>query len=222
MPAETPSPEPTRRRLAMFRGALGFAGVSAAAFSVWAFGGGLFRGFGGEGALYAAIAAAFIGLSGPALHRLVPGGGIGRFYRLFGPAFAAYSVVWSAAWFVLKSALGEWIGAGAGSLAFVGVLAVAQRRPVGFVPAAVGFFFLHSAGYFAGGLSMDLLVGLARKSAEPDVRAAWFAAAKLSWGVFYGLGFGAGLGLALATLQPRTVSPFPDRSAAPATDPSVR
>jgi hypothetical protein len=222
MPDEPQSEPPPCRRTAIIRGALGFAAVSTAAFSIWAFGSGLFSGFGGEGALYAAIAAAFIGFSGPALHRLVPGGGIGRFYRVFGPAFAAYAVVWSAAWFVMKSALGEWIGAAAGSLAFVGVLAVAQRRPVGFVQATAGFFALHTVGYFAGGQSMDLMVGLARKSAQPEIRKAWVTAAKLSWGVFYGLGFGAGLGLALSTLLPRTHSPFPVRSAAPSTDPLAR
>ena len=49
---------------ATVRGALGFAVVSVAAFCVWAFGGRWFRGNGGEGAMYAAIAAVFIGMSG--------------------------------------------------------------------------------------------------------------------------------------------------------------
>jgi hypothetical protein len=58
---------------AALHGALGFAVVSVAAFCVWAFGGRWFRGNGGEGAMYAAIAAVFIGLSGLLFHTLILG-----------------------------------------------------------------------------------------------------------------------------------------------------
>jgi hypothetical protein len=185
-------------------GAIGFALVGTAAFSVWAFGGGWFRTHGGEGALYAAIAAAFVVLSGLFLHPLIRGPRrVARFYAAFGPAFVVYSVVWSGCWFWLKSGPGEWLGAAAGSAAFVGLAAWRLGSARGFWPALAVFFVLHTAGYFAGGKSMNLLLGLARAAAGPEERARWAALAKLSWGVSYGLGFGAGLGYAFAMFQAR-------------------
>ena len=83
----------------LLHGALGFALVSIAAFAVWAFGGPWFRGRGGEPAMYAAITAVFLGLSGAVLAPLA--GGWGRFYRAFLPAFGVYALVWSLAWFSL-------------------------------------------------------------------------------------------------------------------------
>lgn len=192
------------------RGALGFAVVSVAAFSVWAFAGGWFRNHGGEGALYAAIAAVFALLSGLLLHPLVPGPrALARFYGVFTPAFLAYSIVWSGFWFWLKSGPGEWLGAAAGSGVFVAVAAWRLGQTRGFWTATTVFFVLHTAGYFAGGQSMDWLVGVAKSAATPGDRSRWLALAKLSWGVFYGLGFGAALGFALATLRPSQDLPFP-------------
>lgn len=199
-----PASSPMRADVALFQGAMRFAGLSVTAFSVWAFAGGWFRSNGGEPALYAAIAAVFIGLSGPLLHPLLPGRpGIRGFYGAFGPAFLAYAVVWSAVWFALQSKPGEWIATLAGSAVFVGVTALRLGRPVGFRHVTGAFFLFHAAGYFLGGEVMDVLVRTARKAATPEARSQWFVAAKLGWGLCYGLGFGAALGLAYALLRPR-------------------
>lgn len=175
-------------------GALGFAVVSVAAFSVWAFAAPLFRGLGGEPAMYAAIAAVFLAGSGLVLGPLA--GGMGRFYKAFLPAFLAYAMVWCAAWFGLGGRTGEWTGAAAGCLAFAsiatGMMGGGRRWPT----AAVALFVLHSAGYFAGDWSMyDVFVPKARAVGRESVDFQhYMMLAKLSWGLFYGLGFGAGIG----------------------------
>ena len=203
-PIPAHEPRPTRIDVAMVQGAVRFAVLATAAFSVWAFAGGWFRSHGGEPALYAVIAAVFIGFSGPLLHRLLPGeGGVRRFYGVFGPAFLAYAVVWSAVWFALRSKPGEWVAAFAGSATFVGVLALRLGRPVGYRHVVAAFFLFHAAGYFLGSEVMDVLVRSARTAAAAEERGRWMAAAMLGWGVFYGLGFGAGLGLAGTLLRPR-------------------
>lgn len=188
----------------MTRGALGFAGVSVLAYSVWAFGGRWFHRHGGEPALYLAIALVFLGLSGVFLQSLVAGPGrLGRFYRVFLPAFLVYAVVWCAAWFALRSKAGEWLGSLGGTVAF----ALLASRSLGHLPGARWsaplLFLTHSAGYFAGGLWMGWLAGRSGREAFPGVDPAWLgAAAKLGWGLFHGLGFGAGLGAVFHFAQP--------------------
>lgn len=209
MSFENPAAPPELRnvRLSPFpaavRGGLGFAAVSVASFSIWAFGGGWFRGRGGEGALYAAIAAAFVGLSGLFLRTLIVGEHrLRRFYGIFAPAFAAYAVVWSLFWFWLGFGAGEWLGAFLGSLTFVAVVAARVGGWAAFGKASAVFFLLHTAGYFIGGQAMGFFLGFARASPPPVLDASgWAIVAKLSWGVFYGLGFGAGLGYVLALFQ---------------------
>lgn len=184
-------------------GAVAFMLTSVIAFGVWAFGGGWFRGRGGEPAMYAVITVVFVGLAGLLLHPLMRGPRrVARFYAVFTPAFVAYAVVWSGFWFWLGGGAGEWLGALLGSGVFVALTAWRLGQWRGFWPAAAMFFVLHTAGYFAGGWSMGELMGVAR-SDDPGAwtRSQWMTAAKLSWGFFYGLGFGAGLGLACYLLQ---------------------
>src|SRR5436190_23729393 len=77
------------------RGILGFTMVSIGGFAPWAIFGSALHGLVGEAGLYATCALAFIGLSAPAMHRLIIGpGSLGRFYMLFGISFAAYAAVW--------------------------------------------------------------------------------------------------------------------------------
>jgi hypothetical protein len=175
-------------------GGLGFAVVSIAAFSVWAFGAGWFRNLGGELGMYAAIAAVFLGLSGLVLGPLA--GSTGRFYKAFLPAFFVYAVVWTAAWFALPDKRGEWIGAAAGCLVFAWIAMKMLGSTRGWLIAALALFVLHTAGYFAGDWSMyDVFVPKARAAGKgtPDFQH-YMTLAKLSWGFFYGLGFGAGIG----------------------------
>lgn len=188
---------PTTRPLwlDLLHGALGFALVSIAAFSIWAFAAKYFRDFGGELGMYAAIAAVFLGLSGLILAPLA--GGLGRFYKAFLPAFLLYSVVWCIAWFGLKGRTGEWVGAGAGCLVFAWISMKMLGSTRGWIIAALGLFVLHSAGYFAGDWAMyDVWLDKERLlELDRAEKAQALLMGKLSWGLFYGLGFGAGIGL---------------------------
>jgi len=178
----------------VLHGALGFALVSIAAFSVWAFGAGLFRNLGGELVMYAAIAAVFLGLSGIVLGPLVGGGG--RFYKAFLPAFLFYAVVWCVAWFGLKGRMGEWTGAAAGCLVFTLISMKLLGSVRGWLAAAIALFVLHTAGYFAGDWAMyDFWLEKKELIAQGNLTKPQLAIlAKLSWGLCYGLGFGAGIG----------------------------
>lgn len=172
-------------------GAIGFAGVALAAFSIWAFAPGFFRHAGGEPGMYAAIALVFLGLSGLVLGPLA--GGAGRFYKAFLPAFLLYSVLWCVAWFALKNRAGEWLGAAAGCLGFAWLAMRLLGSTRGWLVAAVALFALHTAGYFAGDWAMyDYWLG--DKEVGKEERRQLATLGKLSWGLLYGLGFGAGIG----------------------------
>ncbi len=171
----------------ILRGALGFGAVSVAAFAVWAFAGKWFHARGGEGAMYAAIAAVFVLLTGLVLHPLAAGPRpILRFTRTFVPAFIAYAAVWCAAWFGLRFGWREWPASLAGTAAFAAVAGamLGNLRPS--VKVAAALFVAHSAGYFLGGqvfYSMKTQAGM------------------MLWGLLYGLGFGAGIGYAFHAFQ---------------------
>ncbi len=183
-------------RDATLHGAGSFALVSLAGFSVWAFAGRWFYRNVGEAGLYVAIAAVFLGLSGLLLHPLVQGPNRHRrFQSAFLPAFLAYAIVWSAAWFLLKNKAGEWIGSAAGCLAFATVACLIFRQPRAIPACAAVLFVTHSAGYFLGDRFMTWLTAPGLASPFPSATKAQLGTlAKLGWGLFYGLGFGAGLG----------------------------
>ena len=188
-------------------GAWRFALTGVGAFAVWAFAGRWFHENAGEGALFAAIAAAFILLAGVTLAPLVPGPRrVVELYRVFVPAFLAYAVVWCVSWFLLGFGLGEWLGSLFGSVAFVGVASWLLGNPRPFAVASAVFFAAHTCGYFAGGALMALILreadggllsGLSREAAG--------ILGKLSWGLAYGSGFGAGLGYTFRVCRPRLV-----------------
>jgi len=185
----------------MARGALRFAVVSIAAFSVWAFAGRWFYANLGEAGLYTATAIVFMALSGLLLHSLVEGpGSLRRFYMIFVPAFVAYAMVWCAAWFALRFGWGEWLGSLGGSIVFCVVVGATLRNLRPFIPASAVMFVAHSAGYFLGGLAMRWMTGAADFSIGSS-EAALPVVAKLFWGLLYGLGFGGGLGYAFFTFQ---------------------
>jgi hypothetical protein len=184
---------------ALLRGSLGFAGVSVAAFAVWACAGKWLHAHVGEAGLYVACAMVFIVFSGLALHGLARGpGSLVRFYKIFLPAFGCYAVAWSAAWLACGFGLGEWLGCLVGSF----VLAVMIGRGLGHfhsvLKVSLVMFALHSAGYFLGEKLFYWLVN----STHGGMRGTPLAAlAKLGWGMLYGLGLGAGLGYAFFTFQ---------------------
>jgi len=186
----------------LLRGAAGFTLVSLGGFAPWIFAGGWFHRHGGDAALYPTCAAAFVALSGLLLHRLILGTGtLGRCYKVFALAFLAYAVVWCAAWFGVRGRAGEWAGSALGSAAFAGVLAMAFGSPRAFIAAAVALFLLHSAGYFAGGWAYATLGARTELFGAALDRATRAMLARTAWGLFYGLGFGAGIGLAFHSCQ---------------------
>ena len=187
----------------MATGAWRFAVVSVCAFSVWAFAGRPVGKAIGEGGLYAAIALVFVGLAGLLMHPLLRGPrAIPRFYSVFVPAFVVYAAIWSAAWFTMGSGAGDWIGAAAGSLAFVAICGWRLGSFRSFAAVVAGFFVVHTAGYFAGGLCMGWLMGPEAPHAFSSVPKRSLAqAGMLAWGVAYGLGFGAGIGMVFRAFQ---------------------
>jgi hypothetical protein len=171
----------------VLRGSLGFAAVSVAAFSVWAFAGrGLTKSL-GEAGFYAVVALVFLALSGIALCRLARGPRpLLRFSAAFVPAFAAYAAAWTACYFANRSTLGQGLASLAGTAVFAAVAGGVLGGLRAFPGAAVALFAGHTAGYFAGGAVYEVVPGLA---------------GKLGWGLLYGLGFGAGLGYAFHVFQ---------------------
>ena len=190
-------------------GSLGFGAVSVAAFSIWAFGGRWFHTHGGDGAMYSAIAAVFLGLTGAVLHKLVRGERpLARFYAAFVPAFLAYAIVWCLAWFIIKREPGEWAGSLAGSFVFAAVVMKRMGAKGGFLSTGLIVFVAHSLGYFLGGKVMyGILGGCCAEFFKGWSREQIGVIAMLGWGLLYGLGFGAGIGVAFGRAQRTGVQP---------------
>ncbi len=179
-------------------GSVVFAAVSLAAYSIWAF---VPKVAGSEKGMYAIIAVVYLAGACAGLSWLLDGERrLPRFCGLFLPAFICYALAWSLAWFVIKGLPGEWTGSAAGSLCFAFIAWRSLGRPQGFWLAALMLFVLHSAGYFAGRLWM---YGILDHGIEGWTKPRVAMAAKLGWGVFHGLGFGAGIGYAIARWQRR-------------------
>ncbi len=188
--ANGPDPAPPTLWQSIARGVAGFTAVSVAGFAPWALFGRWFYPFVGEAGLYSTCAAVFIGLSGLLLHRLILGtGSLPRFYKLFSIAFAAYSAVWIACWLWLGGDRGSHVGLLGGTAAMGCIFAnafAAWRSAAGVIAA---LFVLNAAGYFAGQSLFHRLIS-------------WnMLASMLLWGACFGLGLGAGLGVAFHLCQ---------------------
>lgn len=181
---------------AALSGAWRFALVSVLAFGFWAYGPKV-----GEGALYIGCLVSFIVFGEIFMPALVVGPNRRRrFNASFIPAFVVYAIVWSACWFALKFGAGEWLGSVLGCAAFAWILGKRLGAKTGFLAAALALILFHSAGYFLGGKAFYM----ARN--PPSVFAGWkkqdvWTVAKLAWGFFYGIGFGAGIGYAFGVFQ---------------------
>lgn len=174
----------------LWRGVIGFTLVSVAGFAPWAVSGRWFYRQIGEAGLYAVCATVFIGLSGLLLHRLIIGpGSLGRFYKLFSTAFAVYSVAWIVGWMALRGHPGSLAGLFAGTVLMGWILATAFEARDAVLKVIAALFLSNAAGYFIGG---EIEAALIHQHA---------LAAMLLWGVSYGIGFGAGLGLAFHLCQ---------------------
>ncbi|HEX9699826.1 MAG TPA: hypothetical protein VGD06_10235 [Acidobacteriota bacterium] len=190
----------------MGRGAVGFAIVSVAGFAPWAFLGRWLGQTVGELGLYAACALVFVGLSGLLLHPLVIGpGSLPRFYKLFTPAFLAYSIGWIAGWMGLGGHLGGLLGLLAGTAIMGWILVTAFEASGALVKVVAALFVLNAIGYFAGGWIAYGVMGSESLPLIGNVvsRGTQMRIGMLLWGVFYGLGLGAGLGYAFHACQER-------------------
>lgn len=180
-------------------GSVGFTVVSLLGFAPWVLLGGWFYRNVGETGLYAVCALVYIVVAGPAMYRLIIGpGALVRFYKLFGLAFTAYAIGWIAGWLLFRGHVGSIVGLLAGTVAMGALLAWAfdaRRRVLGVIAA---LFLLNAAGYFLGGVTDAWIRGL---EGFPASRTVQVALAHTSWAVFYGLGLGAGLGLAFYLCQ---------------------
>lgn len=177
----------------LLRGMVGFTLISVAGFVPWAVFGRWFYRHVGEAGLYAVCALVFIALSAPLLHRLIIGpGSVGRFYKLFSLSFIGYSVAWIVGYMMLRGHPGSLAGLLAGNVVMGWLLGTAfDTGAATVVKVITALFALNSIGYFVGG---EIEAALIRSNA---------LAAKLLWGVSYGLGLGAGLGLAFYLCQSR-------------------
>ncbi|MCI0745281.1 MAG: hypothetical protein L0Y58_07740 [Verrucomicrobia subdivision 3 bacterium] len=170
-------------------GVAGFATASLVVFGFWAVAGrAMYRAF-GEAGFYSVCVVLFIGLGTLLLRSLARQLSFARFATLFTGAFVAYAVSWCAAWFLVRGRAGEWVGSLAGAVAFALVIGLALRAGRWIPLMATVLFLTHSVGYFAGSLAYDLLKGASG------------LAAKLAWGLCYGIGMGAGIGFVFHKCQ---------------------
>lgn len=170
-------------------GGLGFCLASLGVFATVAFAERWMYARLGLAGAYLAWTALFILLGGGVLGSLVAGRWrLPRFYLLFGAAFFAYAACWVGAYFVLRGAVGEWVGSLAGSLAMGLVLAAGFGAARSAWQLSVILFVANSAGYFLGSALNETAGG---------------RAGMLLWGAVYGLCLGAGLGAALHFAQAR-------------------
>lgn len=198
------------------RGVIGFTLVSIAGFLPWGVFGRWFRGPNGELTMYIVCAVVFVVLSGVLLHRLILGAGsLSRFYKLFTIAFTAYSIAWIAGWMILRGHLGSVAGLLAGT-AVMGVILCLAFDALGQLGKVIAALFVFNAlGYFIGGEIEVALIHMPSLSIGGTVlaRSTQVMIAMMQWGVCYGIGLGAGLGIAFHLCQSRARALMLARSA---------
>lgn len=183
------SVRPPNLTQSLLRGIVGFTAVSIAGFLPWPLMD-RFLPHPTELQLYLACTVMFIALSGPCMHRLIMGpGSLSRFYKIFALAFVAYAVLWVAFWVALRGDAGSLLGLLGGTAAMGAILAFAFGVPRIMPLVILALFALNSLGFYAGG------------KVEGHLAVDHRLAAMLLWGVFYGIGFGAGLGVAFHLCQ---------------------
>lgn len=180
-----------------------FTLVTLLSFSMWAFGS---RVFSSESSLYTMCAIVFLGLGGLAL---TPGSVVetrreaAGFCLRFALGFAAYAFLWSISWFTFRDTFGEVLGSFAGLLAIIAILRRETTRSQSLLTATAVVFLWHTLGYYTGGLAYQALQGRGPLGVQLSFDAKTISTlARLSWGLFFGIGFG--LGLASVIQRPRT------------------
>lgn len=186
------------------RGVVGFTVVSVAGFLPWGVFGKWFRFQGGELTMYIVCAVVFIVLSGLMLHRLILGtGSLSRFYKLFTLAFTLYSIAWIAGWMLLRGHPGSVAGLLAGTAIMGLIFCIAFDAMKQVIKVIASLFVLNSLGYFIGGEIELALIRVPSLTIGGVVleRSTQFMIAMMQWGVCYGVGLGAGLGVAFHLCQ---------------------
>jgi hypothetical protein len=213
-------PAPPSLLASLARGVIGFTVVSIAGFLPWALAGGWLKQAIGELGMYLSCAAVFLLLSGPLLYRLILGpGALIRFMVLFMLAFSAYATLWIIAWMTLHGHVGSLVGLASGTAAMGLLFCAAFGDASAIVPVIILLFTGNVLGYYAGGGAEAWVAGLGPPGIlgivleKPPPR----ALAMLSWGVCYGIGFGAGIGLAFHRCQTRHRALIGDAGRAEAT-----
>ena len=175
----------------VLRGAIGFTLVSVAGFCPWIFG--INPMPGNSAGMYLTCALVFVVLSGLCLHGLIIGPGtLGRFYALFSTGFLLYAFAWIYFFMNFSKHQGSLLGLFTGTALMSAVFVQAFGAWNKLVHVVTALFLGNLAGYYGGWVVVMDLIGYETK---PTM---------LLWGVCYGLGFGAGLGLALYACQTRT------------------
>jgi hypothetical protein len=191
-------------RESVLRGLIGFTLVSLGGFAPWVLAGRWFYRNVGEAGLYTVCAVVFIGLSGVLLHRLIIGpGSLIRFYKIFSLAFLAYAVAWTIGWMALRGIPGSAAGLAAGTAVMGVILAFGFKAGGATLKIIIALFAANAAGYFIGEWAHNAILALREGNASGIVLAvsARAAVSKAAWGLFYGLGFGAGIGFAFHSCQ---------------------
>lgn len=190
VPASETAPVPSLGR-SLLTGAIGFALASLTVFATVAFAERPMYARLGLAGAYVVWTALFILLGGAALRPLVVRQHAGRFFALFALAFLAYATGWVGAYFILRGAVGEWVGSLAGSVLMALVFATGFGVPRATPRLSAVLFAANTVGYFVGS-ALNNAIGA--------------RAGMLLWGGVYGLCLGAGLGAALflAQIAPHT------------------
>ena len=188
-------------RRSLLIGGIGFSVVSLAIFATVAFAERWMYSHLGVSGAYIVWTTLFMLLGGRVFSLLViEPNRMSRFHALFGAAFFCYAVGWVGAYFIVRGAVGEWLGSLMGSALMALVIAAGFRVLRSAVGLSVLLFLANSAGYFLGSMLNDTLRG------RPGM---------LLWGAVYGLFLGAGLGASLHIAQSRRA-----RSSIPETETS--
>lgn len=173
--------------LSLAIGSIGFSVASLAVFATVALGERwLYRNLGLNGA-YIFWTVLFIVLGGSVFGPILKTRWrLPKFYLLFGAAFFAYAVGWTASYFILRDPAGEWVGSLLGSFLLTSVLLMGFGRLRFLLKWGLVVFVLNSLGYFLGSALNDYFGG------RPGM---------LLWGVAYGLFLGAGISFVLHSSQ---------------------
>ncbi len=183
----------------VLRGVLGFTAVSLLGFAPWVIFGSYIHQHLGEAGLYAVCALVFIASAGPLLHRLIIGPGtLLRFAKLFALSFAAYSVAWTVGWMLWKGHPGSVAGLLVGTAVMGWMMVCAFDARSKTISVILALFLLNAAGYFAGGMVDAWGADL---EGIPISGSTQRAVARFGWALSYGIGFGAGLGVAFYQCQ---------------------